>query len=611
MTTPLSSQPNDAPAVAPLSADYYEKIVNTPPASRQRNRYLLFALTLVLAGGAFLHIRHIRANDSLRAAVMEHDAAEVRDLLRSGADPNQRYVLTPDETPVWPANPGTGKSQTLLMLAASSNSAEIVNELLTHGANPNIKLASGLTALLTVTPSDSATVKLLLAKGADIHIHNSEGRSPLHLAALSGNVEVAAMLLDAGADIEEKDAQGKTALYLAFNSFHGDQEMMRLLLAWGANLDALEPSPIKPFSNSLQFHRPYNRPMMRQKRFPLLRLAQHGDATLTTLFWDKKQDAEIRRALGTVALTNAIHSGLPETVKALLDRGVPVEMAPMADGPRPSADYVYSTPLMAAASKHDLPLCRLLIERGAKVNPDLGPGTGGTTPLVAAANATNGDIVRFLIEHGADINARNAQGETPLMLACNSPAATQALLEHKANVNARDNQGNTALIHTQNAEVMRLLLEAGADANGGTQDTMLLARASTPELVALLITRGAKVDERDSQGQTALMRTMYNNVVPALLEHGADPNARDNHWRTPLHYAVERMATERISLLAAHGAKRQRRRFRWRHPAINGKTAAFSGDGGCAGESRGDTVVTKGFSTRRISKFKAAVRAGY
>ena len=557
MTTPPSSQPHDAPAVAPSSADYYEKLVTTPSASRRLGRHLLLALALLMAGGEFLHVRHIRANDALRAAVMDQEEVEVRDLLRSGADPNQRCVLAPDETPGllrylpgWPMNQGTGKSQTLLMMAASSNSAGIVNELLTHGANPNIKLANGLTALLAaVTTPDSATIKILLARGADIHIHNSEGRSPLHLAALSGNVEAAAMLLDAGTDIEEKDAQGQTALYIAYCNGHKD--ILTLLLAWGANPDALA---IMPASMGLQFNRPSNRPVTQPMRTALMWAAQQGLPTLVIRLWDKKQDAEIRNALGTTALTNAIHSGRPEAVKALLHRGVPVEPAPMVALPRPSAGYVYSTPLMAAANMHNLPLCRLLLERGAKVNPTLSPAAGGTTPLMAAANATNGDIVRFLIEHGADVNAHNAQGETPLMLACNSPAATQALLEHRANVNARDHEGHTALMHTQSSDVMRLLLEAGADANGGTQDTMLLSRASTPETVALLIAHGAKVDERDSQGQTTLMRTMYNNVVAALLEHGANVNAQDNHGRTPLHYAVERMAPERISLLAAHGA---------------------------------------------------------
>ena len=60
-----------------------------------------------------------------------------------------------------------------------------------------------------------------------------------------------------------------------------------------------------------------------------------------------------------------------------------------------------------------------------------------------------------------------------------------------------------------NAAVVRLLLEAGADANatmkGGETVLMMAARSGNVDAVKALLVRGAKHDLRERHGQTALM----------------------------------------------------------------------------------------------------------
>jgi ankyrin repeat protein len=50
---------------------------------------------------------------------------------------------------------------------------------------------------------------------------------------------------------------------------------------------------------------------------------------------------------------------------------------------------------------------------------------------------------------------------------------------------------------------------------------------------------------------------MENNQAAArsLLDAGADPNARDDAGRTPLHFAAQEGATDAVRLLIDHGAE--------------------------------------------------------
>lgn len=87
--------------------------------------------------------------------------------------------------------------------------------------------------------------------------------------------------------------------------------------------------------------------------------------------------------------------------------------------------------------------------------------------------------VKVLINAGADVNAKDWYDLTPLHCACteSSLACAKVLVEANANVNAPSNSGRTSLhyacktSHRDGADIVQLLLEAGADAtikdNGG------------------------------------------------------------------------------------------------------------------------------------------------
>ena len=56
-----------------------------------------------------------------------------------------------------------------------------------------------------VLSGSQPTVRFHIQRGVDINSKDGDGRSPLMLAALKGNIEVCRLLLEAGADPEIQD----------------------------------------------------------------------------------------------------------------------------------------------------------------------------------------------------------------------------------------------------------------------------------------------------------------------------------------------------------------------------------------------------------------------
>lgn len=63
-----------------------------------------------------------------------------------------------------------------------------------------------------VAVGDLDEVSRQLKYGVDVHTSNLAGHSLLHLAAIQGYQNMAALLLRHGADLDRRDKEGKTAL---------------------------------------------------------------------------------------------------------------------------------------------------------------------------------------------------------------------------------------------------------------------------------------------------------------------------------------------------------------------------------------------------------------
>jgi ankyrin repeat protein len=125
-----------------------------------------------------------------------------------------------------------------LVLAVREDAMRVLDVLLAY---PGIRLETpainGNTALMMAAfKHNKPAVMALLAKGAAV---NRPGWSPLHYAAASGDDEITRLLLNRGANIEASSPPGSglfTPLMMAAREGHDETAL--LLLAQGANANA-------------------------------------------------------------------------------------------------------------------------------------------------------------------------------------------------------------------------------------------------------------------------------------------------------------------------------------------------------------------------------------
>ncbi len=205
-------------------------------------------------------------------------------------------------------------------------------------------------------------VKYLVAGGADVNLPDPDGVSPLLLATLNFNFDVAAFLVQHKADVDKWDLWGRTALYEAVDmntlpmggradrpssSVTTGVQLIEILLKAGAN------------------------PNLQLKLFPPYRSLRddRGADTLLTV--------------GATPLLRAAKAGDLPAMKLLLEHG--------ANASLPTVNGI--TPLMAAAGNGS----SVLDTRGR---------------YKAEAQAV--EAVNVLLASGVDINQRDANGQTAL-----------------------------------------------------------------------------------------------------------------------------------------------------------------------------------------------------
>lgn len=189
------------------------------------------------------------------------------------------------------------------------------------------------------------------------------------------------------------------------------------------------------------------------------------------------------------------------------------------------------TPLMTAARQGDVAAVSRLIAAGADVNA---ANAGGATALMFATLSGDPLVTSLLVRAGARTDSKAKLGWTALALAAvkGYTDVGEVLLDAGADQGARDAYGWTALMRAadrRRVDFVRLLLDRpGIDLDLRQEDgaTVLhiAAAAGDPEVVRLLVARGADRAAGNRSGQTAadVARTAGHASIAAYLEEDAE-----------------------------------------------------------------------------------------
>jgi ankyrin repeat protein len=252
---------------------------------------------------------------------------------------------------------------------------------------------------------------------------------------------------------------------------------------------------------------------------------------------------------------------------------IPTFSTPTVRAGGPRAPTPVAPDLVMAIRDADLQAVRRLIDDGADVSAR---DAEGNTPLILASFYASPQCVALLLELRADVNAANTAGATALVRAATNYEKTRLLVDAGAKVRVRTaDLGNTPLILAArgpgNSRTVKLLLERGASGternNAGVSPIIAGAASGDVETVQLLLDAGAKADDFPKSNdpratdiaagfRTPLMWAAYNNdvrMVRLLLQQGADPN-QSTYFGNPLSHACWNDAFEAAELLIDRGA---------------------------------------------------------
>ncbi|KAM4669258.1 protein TANC1 isoform 6-T9 [Amazona ochrocephala] len=371
-------------------------------------------------------------------------------------------------------------------------------------------LSAALASLRNIYTPNVKVSRLLILAGANVNYRTEVLNNAPVLCVQShlGHEEVVTLLLEFGAAIDGTSENGMTAL--SYAAAAGHMNIVSLLCKKGAKADyvdkkgqcALVHSALRGHCDILEY---------------LLNVAWVAPS--------QEQNSLRRSQALQQALTAASSMGHCQVVYYILtiekDHGVDIN----------DTDALWGeTALTAAAGRGKLEVCELLLERGAIVTR---ANRRGIPPLFCAVRQGHWQIAKLLVEHGSDVNLSDKQGRTPLMVAsCEGHLSTvEFLLSEGATISSLDKEGLTALSWAclkGHREVVQYLVEKGAttdqtDRNGRTP-LDLAAFYGDADIVQYLVEKGAMIEHVDHSGMRPLDRAIgcrNTAVVVMLLRKGA------------------------------------------------------------------------------------------
>ncbi|MBZ5632599.1 MAG: ankyrin repeat domain-containing protein [Acidobacteriia bacterium] len=398
-----------------------------------------------------------------------------------------------------------------------------VRALLSKKADVNAPSVDTSTPLHWAVKSNSLElVNLLIDAGANVNAETRYKITPMSLACTNGNAAIIERLLKAGVDPNSTSEEGQTALMTA--ALNGKVDAIKMLLTHGAKVNATEPY---------------------KGQTALMWAAGEGNSEAAAMLIEFGGDVKAKSKAGFTPLLFAVMNNQVPAVKVLLEHGANVEDKSI-DG---------STTLNMAVINAYYDMASVLLDYGANPNvQDLNgtplhslvwmrkPGTSWeaaatatdpiTVPRPSGQRVTDLQLAKKLLEKGADPNARITWKEMPMTKGLGTT-------KNPPNINLGRHYmsfvGSTPFYNAaRNGDpaMMKLLVEHGADPK------MATAVGVTPLMAAACL----DYYEGETPGPlTGVSEAERLEAVKLALELGNDINAKTHLGDYPMTGTSESM----------------------------------------------------------------------
>jgi len=282
---------------------------------------------LLLSHGAAVNARDAFSRTPLHFAAITGNFEVAKVLLANKADVNAKDKY----------------SRTALHSAAFNGRTTFAKLLIQNEANVNAMDQYG-TPLTAAVEQHRDTVELLLDNKADVHIKNSDGFAPIHLA---GDKETAQLLFAHGAKLDTVGNHRRTPLHQA--AMRNRNDIVEWLCSKGVKIDAVDSDGQTPLLIALSQNK--------GKSLETIRILLRHGSKVDYLDKDKQ-----------TLLIRAVRKGRGDAVKVLLEHGADIN----------AKDRYGNTSLHWAVLLKNKDMVELLVSNGADVNAR---NLQGRTPL--------------------------------------------------------------------------------------------------------------------------------------------------------------------------------------------------------------------------------------
>lgn len=417
---------------------------------------------------------------------------------------------------------------------------------ITKGNSPSQPNINGSDAVIYAINAQAniESIKFLLSQpGNDVNKKTPSGRTYLFSAANRGNVELMEYLIAKGAAAKLTDNFGYSVLTLAAANGQTNTKVYDICIREGIN----PKEKVRGGANALLLLAPYD-----------------SDFSLISYFVSKGIDIKSVDSTGQTAFDYAVRSGNIATLKALVTKGVkfsPAAIVTASQGTR-------------AGSTATLELYQYL--ESLKLDPKATLPSGDNALHYVVRRPKQTAIIQYFLSKGLDVNQGNSEGVTPFMNAAsiNTDIETiNLLLPLVKNINQVTGKGVSALamaVRRNSPEIVQLLIDKGADvkvidADGYNLSFYLIPSfAQRPEVfdtkLKILQDKGFDITAVQKNGSGLYHLVLVRNGLPLLKRiesFKADVNARDKEGLTPLHKAAMTAKDDTIlKYLLSIGAKK-------------------------------------------------------